>query len=46
MTDHRLGDYLDPMRQAAGDALVFVEGLSKEDFLDDKRAQQAPADQS
>jgi uncharacterized protein with HEPN domain len=29
------------MRQAAGDALVFVEGLSKEDFLDDKRTQQA-----
>jgi uncharacterized protein with HEPN domain len=41
MTDHRLGDYLDHMRQATGDALVFVEGLSKEDFLDDKRTQQA-----
>jgi uncharacterized protein with HEPN domain len=46
MTDHRLGDYLDHMRQAAGDALIFVEGLSKEDFLDDKRTQQAPTDQS
>ncbi|KII30234.1 hypothetical protein NL64_19105 [Pseudomonas fluorescens] len=41
MNDHRLDDYLEHMRQAAGDALVFVEGLSKEDFLDDKRTQQA-----
>jgi len=29
------------MRQAAADALVFVEGLSKEEFFDDKRTQQA-----
>jgi uncharacterized protein with HEPN domain len=29
------------MRQAAADACVFVEGLSKEDFLEDKRTQQA-----
>lgn len=28
MTDNRLGDYFDPMRQAAGDALIFVEGSS------------------
>ena len=41
MTDHRLGDYLEHMRQAADDALIFVEGLSKEDFFDDKRTQQA-----
>ena len=41
MTDNRLGDYLDHMRQAAGDALIFVEGLSKEEFFDDKRTQQA-----
>jgi len=41
MNDHRLDDYPEHMRQAAGDALVFVEGLSKEDFLDDKRTQQA-----
>lgn len=41
MIENRLGDYLDHMRQAAGDALVFVEGLSKEEFLDDKRTQQA-----
>ena len=41
MTDNRLGDYLDHMRQAAGDALIFVEGLSKEELFDDKRTQQA-----
>ncbi|MHC8328915.1 HepT-like ribonuclease domain-containing protein [Pseudomonas sp. LB1P83] len=41
MTVNRLGDYLDPMRQAAGDALIFVEGLSKEEFFEDKRTQQA-----
>ncbi|MGW8463004.1 HepT-like ribonuclease domain-containing protein [Pseudomonas sp. CLCA07] len=41
MTVNRLGDYLDHMRQAAGDALVFVEGLSKDEFFDDKRTQQA-----
>lgn len=41
MTESRLGDYLDHMRQAAGDALVFVEGLGKDDFFDDKRTQQA-----
>ncbi|WP_223519837.1 DUF86 domain-containing protein [Pseudomonas sp. GL-B-19] len=41
MTLNRLGDYLDHMRQAAGDALVFVEGLSKDEFFDDKRTQQA-----
>jgi uncharacterized protein with HEPN domain len=41
MTDHRLGDYVDHMRQAASDALVFVEGMCKEEFLDDKRTQQA-----
>lgn len=41
MTVNRLGDYLDHMRQAAADALVFVEGLSKEEFFEDKRTQQA-----
>lgn len=29
------------MRQAAIDACDFVEGLSKTDFLEDKRTQQA-----
>jgi uncharacterized protein with HEPN domain len=41
MNQNRLGDYLDHMRQATGDALIFVEGLSKEEFFDDKRTQQA-----
>ena len=41
MSEHRLPDYLDHMLQAATDARGFVEGLSKEDFLGDKRTQQA-----
>jgi uncharacterized protein with HEPN domain len=41
MTDYRLPDYLEHMRQAAIDACAFVEGLSKTDFLEDKRTQQA-----
>ena len=41
MSETRLPDYLDHMRQAATDACDFVEGLSKEDFLQDKRTQQA-----
>ncbi len=41
MTDPRLADYLAHIRQAAIDAIRFVEGLSKDDFLADKRTQQA-----
>lgn len=41
MTENRLPDYLDHMNQAASDACDFVEGLSKTDFLADKRTQQA-----
>lgn len=41
MNENRLPDYLDHMRQAARDALSFVEGMRKEDFLVDKRTQQA-----
>jgi uncharacterized protein with HEPN domain len=41
MNENRLADYLDHMRQAATDARSFVDGLSKEDFLADKRTQQA-----
>lgn len=41
MNENRLADYLDHMRQAATDACNFVEGLSKEDFLADRRTQQA-----
>ncbi len=40
MSDKRLLDYIDYMRQAAHDACVFVEGLGKADFLEDKRTQQ------
>jgi uncharacterized protein with HEPN domain len=41
MTENRLLDYLDHMLQAATDACGFVNGLAKEDFLGDKRTQQA-----
>ena len=41
MSEHRLPDYLDHILQAAADARGFVEGLDKEDFLEDKRTQQA-----
>ena len=41
MNEPRLSDYLDHIRQAATDACSFVEGLSKDDFLTDKRTQQA-----
>jgi uncharacterized protein with HEPN domain len=36
-----LRDCLDHMAQAAADACSFVDGLSKDDFLADKRTQQA-----
>lgn len=41
MTENRQADYLEHMRQAAADACSFVEGLSKGDFLADRRTQQA-----
>lgn len=41
MNENRLADYLDHMQQAATDACSFVEGLSKADFIADKRTQQA-----
>lgn len=41
MNENRLPDYLDHMQQAASDACGFVEGLAKDDFLNDKRTQQA-----
>lgn len=41
MTDNRLTDYLDHMRQAVADACGFVEGMTKDEFLRDKRTQQA-----
>ena len=41
MNEHRLHDYLDHIQQAASDACGFVDGLDKQDFLEDKRTQQA-----
>ena len=41
MNPRRLPDYLDHIHQAASDACVFVEGLVLQDFLEDKRTQQA-----
>ena len=41
MSENRLSDYLDHIQQAATDACSFVEGLDKDDFMADKRTQQA-----
>lgn len=41
MTVNRLPDYLDHMRQAIVDAQSFTEGMAQEDFIQDKRTQQA-----
>jgi uncharacterized protein with HEPN domain len=41
MNEIRLADYLDHIQQAATDACSFVDGLSKSDFFEDKRTQQA-----
>lgn len=41
MSASRLTDYLDHMRQAAHEACGFVEGLSKAEFINDKRTQLA-----
>ncbi len=41
MSKNRLPDYLDHIQQAANDARNFVDGLAKDDFLADRRTQQA-----
>jgi uncharacterized protein with HEPN domain len=41
MSHSRVADYLDHMLEAAVQACAYVEGLSKEEFLDDKKTQQA-----
>ena len=41
MSLSRLGDYVEQMLTAANDARRFIDGMSKEDFLADKRTQQA-----
>lgn len=33
MTSNRIGDYLEHIRQASSDAITFVDGLSKPEFL-------------
>lgn len=37
MSDNRLCDYLEHMQPATADACSFVEGMSKTEFLADKR---------
>lgn len=39
MSENRLPDYIGHIHQAATDACSFVEGLTKDDFLADKRTQ-------
>lgn len=41
MRENRLPDYLGHIQQAAIDACSFVEGMGKDEFLADKRTQQA-----
>ncbi|WP_374361912.1 DUF86 domain-containing protein [Pseudoduganella danionis] len=41
MSENRLSDYLEHMWEAASDACSFVDGMSKDVFLADKRTQQA-----
>ena len=38
-SSYRLPDYLEHIEQAAVDACGFVKGLTREDFLADKRTQ-------
>ncbi len=41
MKAHRAADYLEHMLEAAQQACLYMEGLEKADFLNDKRTQQA-----
>lgn len=41
MTENRLIDYLSHMLDAADQACGYIEGMEKEDFVTDKRTQQA-----
>jgi uncharacterized protein with HEPN domain len=41
MNENRLSDYIDHIQEAAADVCSFVQGLDKDDFLADKRTQQA-----
>jgi uncharacterized protein with HEPN domain len=41
MIENRLSDYLDHMQQAASNACSFIEGMGMDEFLTDKRTQNA-----
>lgn len=41
MKQARLSDYLEHMLRSGADAISFVEGMSKSEFMADKRTQQA-----
>ena len=41
MSANRLADCIEHIRQAAGDACQFVQGMDKEGFLVDRRTQRA-----
>lgn len=41
MTESRLVDYLDQLHESASLACSYIEGLSKAEFLKDKKTQQA-----
>ncbi|WP_081173931.1 HepT-like ribonuclease domain-containing protein [Rhizobium rhizosphaerae] len=41
MIENRLSDYLQHMLDAANQACAYVKGMEKQDFLADKRTQQA-----
>ena len=41
MSENRLPDYIEHMRQAASGARTYVDGVTKIEFLADKRTQQA-----
>ena len=41
MSENRLSDYLRHIQQASAEAMAFVEGMAKEEFLRDRRTQQA-----
>ena len=41
MNENRLTDYLNHMQMAAADVYSFIKGMAKDDFLVDRRTQQA-----
>jgi len=41
MNGNRLPDYIDHIEQAAMEACSFVDGMSKDEFVGDRRTQQA-----